>query len=420
VFYADEETGEHILAGEQIDSLYNLVRMVVETNRKTGITQTFLMTFISSYDYLTSKKSLRKNSYLKRASDFDGTVLFHTLQREFVNGWKYKKGKIVHELVPDEAMGQAATTRSMPTTRVAGYDCFVTQHSWQEFTIEDDGGWLLIASTKPVIICFPHGGGNDSSGSGMIDSDGNPLLGGGGGGDGSAPNPDGVTGDSITNDPCISAQEISANTGLRSRADELLNKINTGTRVEEGWITANGVIHHVVGEEGEVGYPSSVLNSFNNTHSITERYHMHPKDQGPYPSWGDFTALADDYTKGRINEENFSYGVVSTFGCMSFVIADEAAFHAFMQKVDQGDEKLYNAYYAMNKNTVRHGDNPAISKFIQFLDQQSSGISVLYRFTQPNDVYFYQWSESNWSARGSDITTSGNTEYYNLIDFPCP
>jgi hypothetical protein len=159
VFYADEETGEHILAGEQIDSLYNLVRMVVETNRKTGITQTFLMTFISSYDYLISKKSLRKNSYLKRASDFDGTVLFHTLQREFVNGWKYKKGKIVDGLLPKE--GEGASTRAGARTRGSGEYCMI---EWTEYYSKsfikghEEDATYHVGIDKVSVTCFSGGG----------------------------------------------------------------------------------------------------------------------------------------------------------------------------------------------------------------------------------------------------------------------
>lgn len=78
----------------------NTAKIVIERDKKTGRTRSFVMIFVGSYDYLKNTHSMGKNSYLYRQPDFDGMVLFYELNGSLVNGWKYTNGKITASIAP--------------------------------------------------------------------------------------------------------------------------------------------------------------------------------------------------------------------------------------------------------------------------------------------------------------------------------
>ena len=78
----------------------NTAKIVIERDKKTGRTRSFVMIFVGSYDYLKNTRSMGKNSYLYRQPDFDGMVLFYELNGSLVNGWKYTNGKITASIAP--------------------------------------------------------------------------------------------------------------------------------------------------------------------------------------------------------------------------------------------------------------------------------------------------------------------------------
>ena len=59
-----------------------------------------------------------------------------------------------------------------------------------------------------------------------------------------------------------------------------------------------------------------------------EWYHSHPTGS-MITSWADLKALAIRYQQGYVKSENFTYGVVSEFGCMSIMITSPTDFNNF-------------------------------------------------------------------------------------------
>lgn len=56
----------------------------------------FLMTIVGDKEYLEKKEfKMWKNTYLKKDNDFNGFVLFHSLDGAYVNGWRFENGKSV-------------------------------------------------------------------------------------------------------------------------------------------------------------------------------------------------------------------------------------------------------------------------------------------------------------------------------------
>ena len=93
-FFMDNETKEKYELQDDLDKIYNVVRMVILKNLETGEIYNFIMVFIGTYDYLMHTTSFENNSYLHRGADFDGKVLFYNFNYGLVNGWKYESGKI--------------------------------------------------------------------------------------------------------------------------------------------------------------------------------------------------------------------------------------------------------------------------------------------------------------------------------------
>lgn len=119
----------------------NIARMVVIKNLKTGEICNFIMIFVGSYDYLMNTRTFGKNTYFHRESDFDGSVYFYKPGQGFVNGWRYKAGKIVGTLTPGTEEGFQITTRGMyqdcyeEVVWIAESDC------WGEAYWDEEFGW---------------------------------------------------------------------------------------------------------------------------------------------------------------------------------------------------------------------------------------------------------------------------------------
>ena len=76
--------------------LNSLSRLVVQKNKRTGNMVCFVMTMVASPAYMEKNNfDLTTNTYLKRQRDFTGTVFYHTVTGEFVNGWRITDGKVV-------------------------------------------------------------------------------------------------------------------------------------------------------------------------------------------------------------------------------------------------------------------------------------------------------------------------------------
>lgn len=253
--------------------------------------------------------------------------------------------------------------------------------------------------TLPEVVIIGHRPKNDPP-PGLIN-----VIGGGGssssGGNtsgGVGQSPAASIGDALDVDPCKAASQAKKDQALVRRAQELLDKVSnyrTGDN-EYGWVkTADGsIIRPDSVGDGKMKYNSSQLSNV----QIVERYHNHPGGGGAFPSWLDLIALAEDYKKGRIDVDNFLYGVVSEFGCLSLVITSKEAFDIFANKLSSKDKGIGDLFKEMSAKENPDTD-AMIGKFIDFLTNTMSGLEVLY---SPAEVVNGNAKLGIWGAKISD------------------
>lgn len=154
----DSETTQ-IWSPEAIDkSIRNTAKIVIEHDLNTGRTRGFVMVFVGSYAYLKKTKTMGMNTYLYREPDFDGSVLFYEINGSFVNGWRYKDGKIVATISPkiqEEAEEVILESQTRVIVENCYDECYTTvyeecyEQGWAE---PDDEFGFSFGST---VNCFP-------------------------------------------------------------------------------------------------------------------------------------------------------------------------------------------------------------------------------------------------------------------------
>lgn len=74
-------------------------KLVIQKNKKTSESLGFIMTLVGEKNCQEKKGfDLSKSRYLKIEDDFSGLVLFHDLEGNFVNGWRYTEGKVTRSV----------------------------------------------------------------------------------------------------------------------------------------------------------------------------------------------------------------------------------------------------------------------------------------------------------------------------------
>ncbi|MDR1054847.1 MAG: hypothetical protein LBL90_03280 [Prevotellaceae bacterium] len=148
----------------------SVVRLVVMRNRNTGEMLSFRMTITPSRNYLERYSfSPPENTYLAKTDDFEGMVMFHDLEGNYVNGWVFENGIAVKTVKP-LAAGEGAGTKSYSYTCYTEIFYEITFHyivwySNGEFShIQYLGSSITI--TGEYNICYPDGGGGDGSSGG--------------------------------------------------------------------------------------------------------------------------------------------------------------------------------------------------------------------------------------------------------------
>lgn len=155
--FLDAETAKKWQPTSAFKFVRNTAKIVVERDKKTGRTRSFMMVFVGSCNYLKDTRTMGKNSYLYREPDFDGMVLFYELNGTLVNGWKYANGKItgsiapkvngLDEIVTDSLTSHGAQTRAWVTN--CELECIWESHEecTDDVSIEYDSefgeSWIL-------------------------------------------------------------------------------------------------------------------------------------------------------------------------------------------------------------------------------------------------------------------------------------
>lgn len=402
----DEDTRLHFDELRMQKKLRNSTHLVILKDLKTGNIRSFISVFVGSYDYLKKTKRMSRNSYLYREKDFDGEVLFFKLNGSMINGWKYRDGKIVGKITPIDEDTKILMTRS-------GYweeECRIkTNYEYVEecedapedyYWDEEYGMWAPVI--RPPIcemvevpidtqICedvWVEVDDDDIEG-GVDPDDGDdsvcPICG--------KINCSGHN-DSIPS-PCDKSQTLSLDEGFVSRINEIYKKTfpHKAGNTEQGFIytSAGETIHPTISDMGTIKFTNDLIG--NNT--FEEWYHSHPGGGSAIPSLADLKALAIRYRQGHIKSTNFTYGVVSQWGCLSIMISSFKDFTTFTKEIGEGKfDDSWNV--SINDGIKVPNFETKIEKVISFFNDNNAGLSVMFRPMQDDDV---DNNSENWIAK---------------------
>lgn len=390
--FMDNETKEKYGPQEDLNRIYNVARMVVLKNLKTGEIYNFIMVFIGTYDYLMHTTSFENNSYLHREPDFDGKVLFYNFNYGLVNGWKYESGRIVATVSPGTEEGYR-----MSLQKGRGGSICNTEIDWMEKrNCHNDIVWdheLGMPGLDVICEKYLHPEFHEV----CVSFDDDEMGGGGGGGYNPPSNfPE------IPPTPCAHAKILSQDAAFKSRVKDVYRKTySAGNTVEQGFIqTSEGqTIFPGVQESGTAKFTNEQIAG----KEIMEWYHSHPTGS-MIPSWADLKALSIRYQQGYVKSESFTYGVVSVFGCMSIMITSPTDFNAFATKIRNGGEleKDFKANVAMKGGGVEE----CIGLLLRFLDNNNSGLSVM--FSSDIDGSNPTWNAQELGPNGKSVNMECN------------
>lgn len=188
-------------------------------------------------------------------------------------------------------------------------------------------------------------------------------------------------GDEKNKELSVKIEKLNADERLKTKVKEIFDSFYQKTdRKENGWIrTAKNVYGPSNQESTQIKYDWRKIEK-----GITEWYHSHPTG-APIPSAADLSLLTSRYTGGYLDVDNFSYGVISEFGCTTFIIISEEDFKAFAESFsyDKMKEEL-NQFYLNN----RGGAETIVSAFSDFLDRQNTGLELIFN---PYDQSTNEW-----------------------------
>jgi len=120
--FVDPEAMEKFKQNKKKEYIQSKTSLIYLVEKKTGKEEMFLMTISPdlSYQEYTKFDPFWKMSYLKRDSKYDGLIFYHNLDGKFVNGWRYKNGKVVATM---QAQKEAPDFDVMTTRSSMGWDC---------------------------------------------------------------------------------------------------------------------------------------------------------------------------------------------------------------------------------------------------------------------------------------------------------
>ena len=351
----DQETANKWKPGNRSDFVRNAAKIVILHDKKTQKTSSFIMIFVGSYQYLQKIGAMGKNSYLHRDLEYDGSVLFYDLNGTFCNGWKYENGKITATISPRSNAIQGEEEDSETLTRAMVLKChdvcytYFDEECYEEGFVDEDPeygmGFGVMAGCYPVSYeeCYQECDYvDDGSETDTNWNSGNPT-----GGKNEKPESQEKTNEQ---EPCETAQILSNDKKFRDTIDTYYDR-NLTEELENGWMKT---------KEGKYIYPDVRKGtSLNYSASLTadkifvEQYHCHPANgQSCIPSPADLQKMAFYYQKGKIDVENYTYGVISETGCISIIISSEEKYKIFAAQMYNEEKKWINLYEINGKHAL--------------------------------------------------------------------
>lgn len=142
-----ENSAERYKETGNYDFRRSYTRLVYKRDVKTGKEIGFFMTIVPSPYYTRTYRQRieKRNTYLSRDKYLGGYVLYHNLNGEFVNGWKYKSGKVIAKvrksqtgLTKSNSEASRVKIMKIPAAYKVEANLYVPNRtrSW-----EDDGSW---------------------------------------------------------------------------------------------------------------------------------------------------------------------------------------------------------------------------------------------------------------------------------------
>ena len=198
-------------------------------------------------------------------------------------------------------------------------------------------------------------------------------------------------------DPCTTKQLLNENDVLNNKVSDLLDLIHNGyIATEEGWIKTNNNTYYSPSKKTatSLSYDWSGITEKN----ITEWYHSHPSGS-PYPSFADLEVLCKKANDGYVVDyDNFTYGIISCTGCISFIITSPSIFKTFCTNMSSSAKSNIETAYTnliMNTNQTMSMED-RLFYLLFFLNVQNTGLSILYR------EYGLDWEQWEGIEMGTD------------------
>ena len=373
---SNSEVSEYATLQNDKSVIKQVIRLVILQNRKTGETYGFKMVVVPDLDYMLLKDdAIAENKYLQRGSDLSGTVLFYTISDDFVNGWKYKNGKITSQLMKyktDQKSNGFKSSNGLDTYMVTvcnfykteignyvsyGSDCYNSYYLVIDFAFDAetglkgnfDTGYSYGGEVSVVYDCF--GVANGSAYTDKCDR----CVG-------------GTTGRIPCSKECAELYSLKKDNALISKLQGYINDLKNGSMLEDGFM-----------KKSDGSYLSPVLRTtdsvrFGNyyaTDRFTERVHTHPTGTYVFSS-RDVRNMYSLFINGVMADPlTFRYIVVSSLGIGYLQITDVNAFRTFGQTYSLDDlKKRY-------KDTLPQPGNGMTDYVKQFMDMLSSTHSGL-------------------------------------------
>jgi hypothetical protein len=105
------------------------IRLLIRTNKETKETDGFIMIVYPDLQYaeMNLNHPLKDFSYLKKNDiDFGGMIHYHSMDGEYLNGWKYTEG-LAYAVLREENLGDDSEN-SLRASQICDYVCVWTDH----------------------------------------------------------------------------------------------------------------------------------------------------------------------------------------------------------------------------------------------------------------------------------------------------
>jgi hypothetical protein len=347
------------------------------------------------------KEYLERNNFnadqehhLEKSSDFDGMVIFHEVDGEFIRGFAYQNGDPVHGIYKSEEDYQSRMTSSdgegwfEQTNNLGQLDPCYWVTVWQIVIDYEVYYWgptiiavVIIGYSVSIIAeyLFCTGKGTGSSG--------------GGGGGGGNPNPPNNVNEEKT--PCEAFNEMLTN----YITQEILKKMTDST---DKYNKEYGVIFDSNGNPfGPYGGVDGASTAPLSKAPYGGMFHSHNT------GWGDIFSFKDLYSIGYLSsrnliiQENFFYGLSGAGGSRYMLrVTNWTQYNGFMNNFFQGNidsliDKLMEDYPINTDSPSDDRDN-----FMRFLEDHNLPVEIYQGNDNFNDWQHIELDENNSAVNG--------------------